>query len=95
MCVCLTHEWSADTALSDCSQLTQLCSTGPEVAEPEWPVGPLSGLCVSLQGLDGRATEICCLSSLGDRLWSLAIYGEQRQRGQTVDIRAQGMADTQ
>ena len=60
---------------------------------PEWP-GSSSGLFVSLQGLDGSSTEIC-LSSLGNRLGILAIYGEQRQHGQTVDVRAQGMADTQ
>ncbi|XP_043234858.1 uncharacterized protein LOC122388125 [Amphibalanus amphitrite] len=62
---------------------------GPEVTEPRWPeLNPLvRGLSVSLQGV--AADTISRLADLGRTVTVLEIYGEQRQHGQTADIRAQ------
>ena len=99
LCQCLTLwcQWCSGelaAALSDCSQLTQLCPTGPEVTEPRWPGrSPWGGLSVSLQGV--TADTISHLADLGRTVRVLEIYGEQRQHGQAADIRAQVMADTE
>ena len=92
LCQCLTLwcQWCSGelaAALSDCSQLTQLCPTGPEVTEPRWPGRYGSGLSVSLQGV--AADTISHLADLGRTVTRLEIYGEQRQHGQAADIRAQ------
>ena len=98
LCQCLTLwcQWCSGelaTALSDCSQLTQLCPTGPEVTEPSWPGWDEDDdLSVSLQGV--AADTISHLADLGRTVTRLEIYGEQRQHGQAADIRAQRMADT-
>ncbi|KAF0309936.1 hypothetical protein FJT64_018976 [Amphibalanus amphitrite] len=69
-------EWCSGelaAALSDCSQLTQLCPTGPEVTEPRWPKRYLrGGLSVSLQGV--AADTISHLADLGRRVNVLEIY---------------------
>ncbi|KAF0288464.1 hypothetical protein FJT64_013179 [Amphibalanus amphitrite] len=78
LCQCLTLwcQWCSGelaAALSDCSPLTQLCPTGPEVAEPRWPGRNLwDRLSVSLQGV--TADTISHLADLGRTVTQLEIY---------------------
>ena len=62
------------------------------MTEPRWPGWYRDdGLSVSLQGV--AADTISHLADLGRTVTRLEIYGEQRQHGQAVDIRVQGIAD--
>ncbi|KAF0299088.1 hypothetical protein FJT64_003635 [Amphibalanus amphitrite] len=74
-CLTLWCQWCSGelaAALSDCSQLTQLCPTGPEVTEPRWPGLYLDCLSVSLQGV--AADTISHLADLGRTVTVLEIY---------------------
>ncbi|KAF0302531.1 hypothetical protein FJT64_025368 [Amphibalanus amphitrite] len=77
LCQCLTLwcQWCSGelaAALSDCSPLTQLCPTGPEVTEPRWPKWNEDDLSVSLQGV--AADTISHLDDLGRTITGLEIY---------------------
>ncbi|KAF0295988.1 hypothetical protein FJT64_006592 [Amphibalanus amphitrite] len=71
--VSVVHRGAGGRALSDCSQLTQLCPTGPEVTEPRWPEwDEYDDLSVSLQGV--AADTISHLTNLGRTVTRLEIY---------------------